>query len=568
MPTGKGGSMRYVHFVVSAIGAFALVAGCAHKNASNENGATPHAGQAAFALGSHTRPATTSSPEAKKCFDQGLIWAYSFNHDEAIRSFTEATKHDPEFAMAWWGIALCNGPHINFPMMTEDQSKNAWEALAKARASMYRTSPVERALIEALGARYASPAPADRVPLDKAYAEAMKRVFIAYPDDADVAVLYAESLMDLLPWDLYALDGTPREQTPEVLRALERAMELDPNHPGANHLYIHACEASAHPEKADAAATRLRTLVPGSGHMVHMPSHIDVRLGRWNLAVEQNAKASAVDAAYRKLSPNQGFYRLYMAHDDHFKSWASMMAGREADALKAARKMIADVPEEFAKANAPFVDPYMNIEIECLMRFGRWDEILTLKKPAEYFPVTTLFWHNARATAFAVKGDMKAAEAEQETFTKGIAALPTGTMMTLNTAATVLGIAADTLAGEIAYLKGDAVTAIELLRKAAATEDQLRYMEPPDWLRPVRHTLGAVQLDSGRTADAIATYRDDLNRLPENGWSLLGLANALEASGDASGAKDTRARLAKSWLAADTKPHATCLCIPKKHAKK
>ena len=266
-------------------------------------------------MGHHHRAVTTSSDLAQRYFDQGLIWAYAFNHDEAIRSFEKATRLDPDCAMAFWGIALCNGPHINNPLVPPERSRAAWNAIQQAIALQDRATETERMLIAALSLRYADPPPADRAPLDQAYAAAMREVWRAHPDDSDVGTLFAEAMMDLRPWDLWTEQGQPRDVTKEVLAALEATLAMDPDHPGANHLYIHTIEASPHPERASAAADRLRQLVPASGHLVHMPSHIDVLTGRWAQAAQQNDAAIEVDRAYRAISPKQEFYRLYMAHN-------------------------------------------------------------------------------------------------------------------------------------------------------------------------------------------------------------------------------------------------------------
>lgn len=522
-------------------------------------------------LGPHTRKVTTSNAEAQRYFNQGLNWMYSFNHDEAIRSFEEAARLDPDCAMAHWGIALCHGPHINAPMMTEDSVKAAWAALQNAKAAAPKASPIEQELIKALEARYINPASTaklpltfdERNPLDEAYAEAMTKVYAGHKDDADICTLYAESLMDLRPWDLYEV-GTakPRPETPHVLEALEKALALNPNHPGACHYYIHAVEASSTPEKASAVADRLRTLVPASGHMVHMPSHIDVRTGRWALAAEQNRKANKVDDEYRKQSPKQGLYRLYMAHDDHFLAYACMMLGRKEEALKAAADMVRKVPPDFIKDMAPFVDPYAPIGSEVLVRFGMWDEILASPKPPEFLPITTALWHFARAAAHNAKGNTSLAREEQKTFRDLAKAIPAEAMMAQNKAQKVLEIAEHTLEGEILFREGKTDDAVASLKKAIAIEDTLRYIEPPDWVQPVRHSLGAVLLAADRPKDAEAVYREDLKIWPENGWALFGLSQSLKAQNKDT--TDVDKRFKEAWKHADTKLHASCLCVPKK----
>lgn len=519
-------------------------------------------------MGSHRRKVSTANAAAQRYFDQGLVWTFSFNHDEAIRSFEHAAKLDPQLAMAWWGVAFCNGPHINNPVMDEARSRAAWDALQKANALASHASPAERALITALAARYADPAKPpipmtfeERAPLDKAYADAMAKVYEANRDDADIAALYAESLMDCRPWDLWdPATREPRAETPHVLAALEHALALDPQHPGANHYYIHAVEASKQPERAVPAADRLRTLVPASGHMVHMPAHIDVRVGRWAQSAEQNRRATAADAAYRKISPRQGTYRIYMAHNDHFLTWACMMLGNKSDALAAARAMIANIPTDFVRDAAPFVDPMMSVELEALMRFGQWREILEVPAPPAHLPITNAYRHFARGSAFAALGQLDDAAREEQLFGKAVDAVPATARMAQNPAHTVLDLAEHVLAGEIAFRRGAIDDAVARLTKAVAIEDSLRYMEPPDWFQPVRHSLGAILVAADRHDEAEQVYRADLARWPENGWSLYGLTTCLEKRGAAE-AKATRARFEKAWERADTELGSTCLCV-------
>ena len=520
-------------------------------------------------MGGHQRKVTTSSAGAQRYFDQGLTWTYAFNHDEAIRSFTQAAKLDPACAMAHWGKALCHGPHINNPVMDEPGSLAAWEALQKAMALMEQSAPVERSLIKALASRYADPAAGklpltaeERRSLDEAYAGAMKKVFEQYPDDADVATLYAESLMDLHPWDLYEpVNKEPRPWTAEIVKTLEKAIQLDPKHPGANHYYIHAVEGSNTPERGIAAADLLRKLVPASGHLIHMTSHIDVRTGRWALAAEQNRQASKIDADYRKISPQQGLYRIYMAHNDHFLAWTCMMLGRREEAQTAARAMIRKIPPDFMEAAAPFLDPLASIELTVLMRFGRWDEILAHPRPAGYLPVTVAMWHFARGSALAAQDKVEAAVAEQAAFRKAVASLPEGAMLQQNPASLGMAIAGGILEGEIAYRQGRIDAAVAALTEAVQHEDSLRYIEPPDWLQPARHSLGAILLSADRFAEAEAVYRADLKRWPENGWSLYGLTQSLKGQHKSPEAGEVEARFAKAWENADTRINSTCLCV-------
>lgn len=512
-------------------------------------------------MGDYRRPVRVSGTTVREYFDQGLTWAYAFNHDEAIRSFEAAASLDPQCAMAWWGVALCHGPHINNPFVPEERARAAWDALQKALQLKENESPVNQALIDALTARYADPQPADRRPLDAAYAAAMAAVYARFPDDPDVGTLYAESLMNLRPWDLWTHDGRPQPETPEICRVLERVLDSTPNHPGAPHLYIHAMEASPTPEKAIPAADRLRHLVSGSGHLVHMPSHIDVLTGRWDLAVEQNEMAIAASAAYRALSPRQGFYRLYMLHNHHMLAFAAMMDGRRELALRAAREVISSVPDDYAREQAALVDPYMAIVTEVLMRFGRWEEILKEPAPPEHWPIATAMWRFARGVSYAVLGEHGQALRERDAFRAAVKRVPPDALMAINRAHDALAIASRVLDGEIAYQNGDFDAGVALLREAARLEDDLLYMEPPEWIQPARHALGAVLLAGGKAAEAEQVYREDLSKWPENGWSLYGLSQSLAAQGRHDEAGAAQRRFAKAWERADTKIHASCLCV-------
>lgn len=511
-------------------------------------------------LGDHHRAVTTSSKDAQRYFDQGLIFSFSFNHDEAIRSFTQAAAFDPDCAMAYWGAALCNGPHINNPAMDPDHQKAAWEALQKAQAHRAHASPVEQALIDALAHRYSADPKAERPPLDKAYADAMRGVHQQFPKDNDVSTLFAESLMGLRPWDLWSHDAKPRPETPEILALLENVMRADAQHPGANHLYIHAVEAGPHPDKAIAAANRLRTLVPAAGHMVHMPAHIDIRVGQWAMAAKQNEDAIAADRAYRAISPNQGFYHIYMAHNCQFLSFADMMRGRRAASMQAMRDMIAGVPKEFIENMGPAIDGYLAIQYECPMRFGMWDDILKAPAPPANLPILNAFWHFTRAVSMAAKGNIDEALAEQVVFHKAVDAVPADAKMAINPAHKVLTIADHTINGEIAYRRGETDKAVSELTEAVKIEDDLLYMEPPDWLVPVRHALGAVLVSAGRMSQAEEVYRSDLKYWPENGWSLYGLWQCLDARHDPEAAAVKR-RFDKVWQGADTPLKSTCLCV-------
>jgi len=513
-------------------------------------------------MGKHRRKVTTASEKAQRYFDQGLVFVYAFNHDEAIRSFSQAAAVDPRCAMAWWGVAYANGPHINNPAMDAARSQAAWDALGRARELTSGLTAVERDLIEALAARYADPPPEDRAGLDRAYAAAMKNVWASHPEDPDVGALYAEAMMDLRPWDLWTPDGRPQPETPEILSVLETTLALEEDHPLANHLYIHALEASLNPEVAVEAADRLRNLVPGSGHLVHMPAHIYARVGRWKDAAEANQRAIKADREYRRRSPAQGFYNIYMAHNHHFLSWAAMMQGRGQLAVEAARAMVAGVPEDFLREGAFFADGYMTIVLEALMRFGRWEEILQEPEPPAWLPITTAHRHFTRAVAYAATGRVDASREEQARFLSARERITPEMVVGNNEALHVLRIAEHMLEGEISFREGDVDGSIAELRRAVELEDSLRYNEAPDWIQPVRHTLGGILLAAGRFPEAEEVYRSDLRKNPENGWSLFGLERCLAARGIEEERRDVERRFRKAWSKADVKLRQTCLCLP------
>jgi tetratricopeptide (TPR) repeat protein len=537
-----------------------FLAGCASSQSPKP---AYRQGQLFDDMSPHTRSITTDSPDAQRYFDQGLNWYYAFNHDEAIRSFGRAAELDPSCAMAWWGIALSHGPNYNDYMMTDERSAAAWVALQKALERIDNTTPVERALVEALSHRYASPWPEDRSHLEQAYADAMAEVWAAYPNDSDVGTLYAESMMVQMPWKLYASDFTPAKDTPTIVAVLERVMQMGPEHPGGNHLYVHAVEPSDNPDRGLAAAARLCDAMPASGHLLHMPSHIYVKTGRWAEAIEQNVKAMRSDATYRLLSPEQGLQYMYMVHNSHMLAYAAMMSGREREAMKAARAMWADIPPETLEMFAPFVDLWMASVYDVQKRFGRWDEILAEPAPAAYLPITTAVWRAHRAIAYAAKQDFDGAEREHEAFRAVKAAVPEDSVFGLDPSHRILQVSDLFIAGEIALQRKQWDRAAELLQQAAEVEDKLSYGEPPQWLQPVRHTLGAVYLKAGRYADAERVYREDLAKWRNNGWSLYGLSRALEGQGKAAEAGENNQKYLKAWDKADEMTKTSCKCIPK-----
>jgi tetratricopeptide (TPR) repeat protein len=502
-------------------------------------------------LGTHHHPVTTRSPEAQRWFDQGLRLVWAFNHDEATRAFQEAARLDPDCAMAWWGIALAAGPNYNDPGNPE-RDRRAYEALQHAVAARDTVTERERAYVDALAKRYTKEPPPDRKALDAAYADAMRDVARRYPDDLDAATLFAESMMDLRPWDLWAADGSPQPGTAEIVATLEAVLARDPQHPGANHYYIHAVEASAAPERGLESAKRLHDLVPGAGHLVHMPSHIYMRVGRYADAADANVRAIAVDERYIASAKPAGMYpMMYYPHNVDFLWNAASMEGRSADTIGAARKIAAMVPAE-AVRQMPDIENAHVAPLFALARFGRWDEILKEPAPADDLPFATGTWHYARGLAFARTGRLAEADAELAALGKTVAATPGDRpLQQVNKQKTVLGLADAVLAGEIAAAHGRTADAVRELRKAVRIQDGLRYMEPPPWYYPVRQSLGAVLLSAGRAKEAEAVYREDLRRNPENGWSLYGLARALRAEKQSARAAAVEARFRRAWSHAD-----------------
>jgi tetratricopeptide (TPR) repeat protein len=518
-------------------------------------------------LGAYKHKITTDSPRAQRYFNQGLAFYHGFNHGEAIRSFQEAARLDPKCAMAHWGIALACGPHINLAIVPPPAAELAWTELKLAQENAAHASPVERALIEALSHRYANPQPEDRAPLDQAYADAMRKVWQNYPDDPEAGVLFAEAMMDLRPWNQWTPEGQPNPGTEEILATLDAVLKLNPKHPFANHLYIHATEASPHPERASAAANRLRTLQPGLAHNVHMPSHIDIRCGLWQEAVETNLKAVEADRRYRKIAgPPVGFINVYVAHNRHMLAYAAMMTGQRKLAMKHIRAMVAELPADFLKENALQAEGFVAMPMEVMVRFGMWDEILAEPDDyADYMTGTRAFHHAARAIACAAKGNPENARKEQAIFLEKAKLVPKEETLGNNTAVDLLALARHMTEGEILIRENKLDAGIAELREAIKLEDALKYDEPPGWLIPIRHSLGATLMQKGRFAEAEQIYREDLKKLPGNGWSLYGLAESLSAQKkDPAEAKATRAQFKKMWAKADTKITSSCLCQPGK----
>lgn len=540
--------------LVSVLLGLACASSCAHGASS-----VPHF----EGLGSYRRTVTTQSVEAQRYFNQGLAFLHGFNHGMAIASFQEAARLDPTCAMAHWGAALAAGPHINLPVVLPPMAELAWKELQLAKEHAAHGTPVERALIHALEARYADPQPADRSGLDHAYADAMREVWKQYPDDPDVGAFFAEAMMDLRPWDQWTPEGTEQPGTAEVIATLEAVLKLNINHPFANHLFIHAVEASPHPERAGAAANRLRDLQPGIAHNVHMPSHIDIRNGQWHEAVLANLKAIEADRRFREVvGPPRGFILVYIAHNRHMLAWAAMMSGQSELALHHIRAMVDELPEDFLKEWAMAAEGFVAMPYEVMLRFGRWDEVLAAPDHPEWMPFTRAFRHAARGIALAAKGDAKGARAEQQLYLEAAKLVPADDYVGNNPATAILTVATPMLEGEILVREGRLDAGFARLREAIAAEDKLRYDEPPGWILPVRHSLGASLMAAGRFAEAEEVYRADLRRLPENGWSLFGLSEALIKQGKHAEASAVLARFTKVWNKADLTITSSCFCQP------
>src|SRR3954471_2536228 len=513
-------------------------------------------------LGVYTRKITTTNPKAQKYFNQGLALIHGFNHSAAIRSFQEAANADPDCAMAHWGIALAAGPHINYPLVPPPMAELAWKELTLAQEHADKASPVERDLIEALGKRYANPQPEDRTALDRAYADAMREVWKKYPKDQDVGAFFAESMMDLSPWNQWTIEGQPNPGTEEIVATLETVMKMSPNHPFANHLYIHAVEASPHPEKAVAAANRLRGLQPGLAHNVHMPSHIDIRTGNWQKAIETNARAIADDHKYFQSLGNRssGLIPFYAAHDHHMLAYAALMTGQTKLAMEKIRELIRETPEEFVKAAAVKAEAFLALPMEAMVRCGQWDNVLAEPDNyPEFAPFSRAFHHAARAIAFAAKRQPEEARKEQAKFNELTPAIPKETEVGNNTSADIVALIQKMLEAEIQIAEGKTDEGIAGLQEALKMEDALKYDEPPAWMIPIRHSLGANLMKARRYAEAEEIYREDLRRLPGNGWSLYGLAEALKAQKKPEAAK-VQGQFTKAWAKADIKINSSCLC--------
>jgi tetratricopeptide (TPR) repeat protein len=504
-------------------------------------------------LGPFHRKISTSSAQAQQYFDQGMRLMWAFNHDESSRSFARSAQLDSGCAICLWGVALTVGPNYNMPMMAEPRAKVAYESLQHALQLLNEASPPEQALIKALQARYPGPTPLDPSNLDpvlRAYAAEMRAVSERFPEDSDIQTMYAESMMNVNAWKLWSRDGTPAPGTQTIIATLEAVLVRDPSHPGANHYYVHAVEASPNPEKALAAAGRLGGMMPAAGHLVHMPAHILQRVGRYEDAAEANRKASAADQVYLSHSQPLDYYPMYVAHNFQFLGYSAAMEGRKAETLQAMKQMRTVFPEE-AMLAMPGLDWYGAEPLLAMVRFGMWDEILAEPRPNPALEALTGGYLFARVAALAAKNRRAEARQTLDELDKVQASLPADATAGLNSARDVLALAANIARSRVEAAENDREGAIKTLTEAVGQEDQLNYDEPADWFFPVRHLLGAELLKAGRGAQAEAVYREDLRRNPENGWALFGLAQALRASGKSGDAAPVDARFAKAWKGAD-----------------
>jgi tetratricopeptide (TPR) repeat protein len=504
-------------------------------------------------LGTLHHTITTRAEAAQQYFDQGLRLTYAFNHDEAIKSFKEGLKHDSTCAMCYWGIAYALGPNINLPMDTS-AVRPAWEAVQQARKYSAGATPKERAYIDALAKRYSPDPSANRAAFDSAYARAMGLLSYAYPKGDDAATLYAEALMDLRPWNYWTNGGRPKApSTLEQLAVLERVVKRNPDHPGACHYYIHAIEASAAAHKALPCARRLASLMPGAGHLVHMPTHIYIKLGQWELAAEHNAHAVKADEEFISERRPTGVYPMgYYPHNFHVMWYALNMLGRSEAALDAARNIAEKVPVDVVRQVPPF-EQYTPTLLYTLARFSKWDEILKQPAPPKDLRYATGAWRYVRGLAYAAQGKLDAASVERDSLKAIADATPADKMVGLNSSKTILGLALSHLAGEMAAKEGRTDAAVTHLNQAIAQEDELIYEEPPAWYLPMRQRLGAILLAAGRPVQAEKAFRADLVHRPENGWSLYGLAQSLKAQNRIKAAAKVEARFEKAWKTADVK---------------
>ncbi len=541
-----------------------------------------------FDLGPYKREVSTISPEAQIWFDRGLNWLFGFNHGEAIKCFGKALQHDSECAMAHWGISYASGPNYNLPWERYDPKGRqralaaSYDAMQEALAHAAKASPVEKAMIEALKVRYPQrDAIEDMSPWDKAYSEAMRKVFATYPDDLEVRTILVESIMNETPWKMWDLrTGRPASGagTQECMSLLEGAFNSEPaswNHPGLLHLYVHLMEMSPFPQKALRAGDRLRQIVPESGHLIHMPTHLDVLCGHYHDVLVYNQKALVPDRKFLAYSDDPGIYLIYVMHNFHFAIYGAMFLGQFTPAIEAAEELIASVPEAVLRIESPpmadFLEGYLTMKQHVLVRFGKWREIIDQELPADQalYASNVAMMHYAKAVAHSALGHVADAEREKGLFLAAKARVPEGRRVHNNTMADLLGVAEEMLNGELEYRKGNFDIAFAHLRQSVALDDALPYDEPWGWMQPTRHALGALLLEQGRVEEAEAVYRSDLGidgklsracQHPDNLWSLHGLHECLTRRGETVEAAIIKQRLDLAVARSEVPIKASCFC--------
>ena len=507
-------------------------------------------------MGSFHMPITTRDTDAQRYFDQGMVLAFGFNHAESIRSFRAAQTLDSDCAMCFWGEALATGPNINVTnngkaVMTPEERASARAAIDHALTLVDGVTPKERSWILALDKRYDGQRETPRDPLDRAWADALADIVDAYPDDMTVASVYAEALMNTMPWDYWGPSGEAKPDTQAVIKSLERVMAAEPEHPLALHLYIHALEASSNAQKAEGAADALANLVPGSGHLVHMPSHIYFRVGRYQDAALANIRAADIDEAYIAECNAQGFYpALYYPHNIHFLWASATMQGQSELSLKSARRVVENVRIEQVE-QFPTIQFFRTVPMLSLVRFARWEEILSEPEPHAPFAFARAIWHYGRGVAYASMENKESALNELAAIERLEPEVDEIFMGNVYPAKSLIGIAKSLLRGEISFRSSAMAAAVTSFEEAVAMQDALPYTEPPFWYYPTRQSLGAALLADGRAAEAQLVFEADLEQYPMNGWSLYGLTEALNAQGLTAPAEAARQRFETVWQFSD-----------------
>jgi tetratricopeptide (TPR) repeat protein len=541
-----------------------------------------------FDLGPYSRKVTTSSPDTQLWFDRGLNWLFGFNHGEAIKCFQQALEHDPECAMAHWGVSYASGPNYNLPWHLYDPHgrqmalEASYDAMKGALLHAEKAGPLEQAMIHALPARYPErKAIDDMVPWDKAYTNEMRKVFEEYPDDLEVRAVFAEAIMNETPWKMWDLStGTPAEDagTEEAMAVLESAFDNIPaawDHPGLLHLYVHLMEMSPFPQRALRAGDRLREIMPDSGHLIHMPTHIDVLCGYYRDVLAYNQKALDTDRRFLAYSDDPGIYLIYVIHNFHFAIYGAMFLGQYTPAIEAAEELIATVPEAALRIESPpmadFLEAYLTMKQHVLVRFGKWREIIAqeLPKDQELYCSNVAMMHYAKAVAHSALGNVEEAETEKAQFLAAKARMPESRRVHNNTVIDLLGVAEEMLNGELEYRKENYDAAYAHLRKSVELDDSLPYDEPWGWMQPTRHALGALLLEQGHVEEAEAVYRSDLGldgklsracQHPDNLWSLHGLHECLTKRGEKVEAALIKQRLDLSAARTEVPVKASCFC--------